>query len=313
MLESGLLADAGDRYELAGPLPPLAIPATLHDSLMARLDRLAPVKEVAQIGAVIGREFSHELLAAVSPLSEAGSDRRARPARRRRADLPPRHSARGRPTPSSTRWSRTPPTSRCSRAAGSSSTPGSPRTIEAGSAGEGRAPPEILAHHLTEAGLLARALPAWLAAGEQAGGVPPTGRRSRTCDGASRSRPACPGRRAGGRELRLHNLLGVALLAAHGPRPEVIEAYEQAGRLAAEAGETGELLRALWGSWFCNYLRADIPSSAVDRVRPAGPGRRDERRRLGAPGTPRRVDHRLAGWRPARGAGARRGWPAALR
>ena len=69
VLEAGLLADAGDRYELAGPLPPLAIPATLHDSLMARLDRLAPVKEVAQIGAVIGREFSYELLAAVAPLS----------------------------------------------------------------------------------------------------------------------------------------------------------------------------------------------------------------------------------------------------
>ena len=66
VLESGLLADAGDRYELTGPLPPLAIPATLHDSLMARLDRLAPVKEVAQIGAAIGREFSYALLAAVA-------------------------------------------------------------------------------------------------------------------------------------------------------------------------------------------------------------------------------------------------------
>jgi predicted ATPase len=71
VLESGLLTETGDRYELSAPLPPLAIPATLHDSLMARLDRLAPVKEVAQTGAVIGREFSHELLAAVSPLSEA--------------------------------------------------------------------------------------------------------------------------------------------------------------------------------------------------------------------------------------------------
>ena len=70
VLESGLLTDVGDRYELAGPLPPLAIPATLHDSLMARLDRLAPVKEVAQTAAVIGREFSHDLLAAVSPLFE---------------------------------------------------------------------------------------------------------------------------------------------------------------------------------------------------------------------------------------------------
>ncbi len=57
VLESGLLEDAGDHFVLPGPLPPLAIPTTLHDSLMARLDRLAPVKEVAQIGAVIGREF----------------------------------------------------------------------------------------------------------------------------------------------------------------------------------------------------------------------------------------------------------------
>jgi class 3 adenylate cyclase len=53
VLESGLLRDAGDHYELSGLQAPLAIPATLHDSLMARLDRLAPVKEVAQIGAAI--------------------------------------------------------------------------------------------------------------------------------------------------------------------------------------------------------------------------------------------------------------------
>ena len=54
VLESGLLVDKGDHYEMEGPLPPLAIPATLHDSLMARLDRLAPVKETAQIGAALG-------------------------------------------------------------------------------------------------------------------------------------------------------------------------------------------------------------------------------------------------------------------
>ena len=81
VLESGLLTDAGDHYALAGPLVPLAIPATLHDSLMARLDRLAPVKEVAQAGAVIGREFSHELLAAVSPLSRSRTRRGPGPAR----------------------------------------------------------------------------------------------------------------------------------------------------------------------------------------------------------------------------------------
>jgi hypothetical protein len=56
---------------LTGPVPPLAIPTTLHASLMARLDRLAPIREVAQIGAAIGREFSYELLAALVPLPES--------------------------------------------------------------------------------------------------------------------------------------------------------------------------------------------------------------------------------------------------
>jgi predicted ATPase len=70
VLETDLLCEHEDHYELTGPLPPLAIPTTLHDSLMARLDRLAPVKMVAQLGATIGRQFSYELFRAVSPLDE---------------------------------------------------------------------------------------------------------------------------------------------------------------------------------------------------------------------------------------------------
>ena len=57
VLESELLQEREERYELTAPLPPLAIPATLHDSLMARLDRLATVKAMAQLGATLGREF----------------------------------------------------------------------------------------------------------------------------------------------------------------------------------------------------------------------------------------------------------------
>ena len=57
--------DAARRSVAAVPSPALAVPASLHASLMARLDRLGPAKEVAQIGAAIGREFSHALLAAV--------------------------------------------------------------------------------------------------------------------------------------------------------------------------------------------------------------------------------------------------------
>jgi class 3 adenylate cyclase len=70
ILESGLLREEADRYVLDGALPPFAIPTTLHDSLMARLDRLASVRLVAQTGAAIGREFSYALLRVVSPLPE---------------------------------------------------------------------------------------------------------------------------------------------------------------------------------------------------------------------------------------------------
>jgi predicted ATPase/class 3 adenylate cyclase len=70
VLDSGHLVEEGDRYALSGTLPSMAIPATLQDSLMARLDRLAWVKGIAQVGAVLGREFSHELLAAVASIPE---------------------------------------------------------------------------------------------------------------------------------------------------------------------------------------------------------------------------------------------------
>jgi class 3 adenylate cyclase/predicted ATPase len=70
VLESGLLCEAPDRWVLDRALPPFVIPATLHDSLLARLDRLASVRRVAQIGAAIGREFSYALLRAVSRIPE---------------------------------------------------------------------------------------------------------------------------------------------------------------------------------------------------------------------------------------------------
>src|SRR5499426_132263 len=75
VLESGLLQEQEDRYELTSPLPPLAIPTTLHDSLMARLDRLATVKGLAQLGATLGREFAYDLLQAVSPWDEEALQR----------------------------------------------------------------------------------------------------------------------------------------------------------------------------------------------------------------------------------------------
>jgi class 3 adenylate cyclase/predicted ATPase len=70
VLESGVLHEEADRFVLERALPPFAIPTTLHASLLARLDRLAPVRLVAQIGAAIGRQFPYTLLRAVSRLPE---------------------------------------------------------------------------------------------------------------------------------------------------------------------------------------------------------------------------------------------------
>ena len=74
VVESGLLTDLGDHFTVAGPVPPLAIPTSLNASLLARLDRLAPAREVAQIGAALGRQFSHELISAVAPMPQQQVD-----------------------------------------------------------------------------------------------------------------------------------------------------------------------------------------------------------------------------------------------
>jgi class 3 adenylate cyclase len=74
IVESGLLKEAADRYTVVGTVAPLAIPATLHASLLARLDRLAPTREVAQIGAALGRQFSHTLISAVASIPQQQVD-----------------------------------------------------------------------------------------------------------------------------------------------------------------------------------------------------------------------------------------------
>src|SRR5215831_9456022 len=74
VVESGIITDAGDRYAVAGPAAPLAIPMSLHASLLARLDRLAPTREVAQIGAALGRSFSYELISAVAGMPQQKLD-----------------------------------------------------------------------------------------------------------------------------------------------------------------------------------------------------------------------------------------------
>ena len=120
VLESGLLQEGEERYELSGPLPPLAIPATLHDALMARLDRLATAKMVAQLGATLGRTFAYDLLQAVAPLETAPLQ--AALAQLVEAEVVGQRglSRRRRPTPLSMPLSRTLPINLCCGARGSS-------------------------------------------------------------------------------------------------------------------------------------------------------------------------------------------------
>ena len=74
VVESGILAETRDGYRMVEPDAPLVIPATLHASLLARFDRLAPTREVAQIAAALGRKFSHELISTVATISKQRLD-----------------------------------------------------------------------------------------------------------------------------------------------------------------------------------------------------------------------------------------------
>src|SRR5207249_378470 len=167
VLESGLLRERNGHYVLEHPLPSLAIPTTLHASLMARLDRLAPVREVAQIGAVVGREFSYGLLNAVAgfpqeELEEALGRLVQSELIFRRGEIPHavyifKHALVREAAYSSLLKSRR---ANLHAAIASAFEQRFPGIVEA--------QPETLAHHLTEAGLSEKAVRYWLKAGKNA-------------------------------------------------------------------------------------------------------------------------------------------------
>jgi class 3 adenylate cyclase/tetratricopeptide (TPR) repeat protein len=165
ILESGELTKAGDRYEYAGSARTLTIPATLRDSLMARVDRFMPVREIAQIGAAIGREFSYELIAAVAPMPQAELDdslmRLTESGLAFRRGTPPdavytfKHALVQDVAYDSLLKSRR------QELHGKIA-----RVIEARLPNIKTTEPEVLAHHLTKAGYVEAAIPVWQAAGE---------------------------------------------------------------------------------------------------------------------------------------------------
>ena len=148
---------AAERAIAAVPSPSLAVPASLHASLMARLDRLGPAKEVAQIGAAIGREFSHALLAAVVRKPEAELAIGTGPSYCKLACFFGRACRRMRPICSSMPWYRTRPMARCCASRDERCMPVSRKPSKASFAEIAENQPELLARHCTEAGLIEKA------------------------------------------------------------------------------------------------------------------------------------------------------------
>ena len=262
VLESGMPvgADAGSasRSPDALPPPPLAIPTTLHDSLMARLDRLATAKEVAQLGAALGREFGYELIEAVSPL-DATSLRQAlaklvdAELLYQRGQAPQaryvfKHAliqdAAYQSLLKSTRQ-------RYHEQIARAMEERLPEIIET--------QPELLAHHYSEAGRAEQALPYWQDAGKRAvqrsANVEAINHLTRGLE-LLKTLPDSPEHAR--LELTLLIALGVPLRAIKGfAAPEVGKAYARALELCQREGETSQLVPVLRGLWEFHELRAE--------------------------------------------------------
>jgi class 3 adenylate cyclase/predicted ATPase len=254
ILESGLLREENGHYLLTSPLPPLAIPSTLQDSLMARLDRLAAVRDIAQLGGALGREFSYELIRAVATMDEGTLQHGL--AALVDAEL---IYQRGR-VPQATYVFK----HALIRDAAYQSLLKSTRQFyhqQIAHVLEARFPeiketqPELLAHHYTEAGRHTQAIAYWQQAGQHAI------QRSAHAEAIAHltrelqllaTLPDTPERLQV--ELTCQLALGTSLLATKGhAAPEVEHAYARARKLCQRMGETPQLLMALQGL-FSFYL-----------------------------------------------------------
>jgi predicted ATPase len=258
VLESGLLREADDRYELDGKLPPPAIPATLQDLLMARLDRQPSVKEIAQVAAVIGREFSHELLARVIFLDDKLTDGlRCLVA----AEL---IFGRGMAPHAAYIFKH----ALVRDAAYASLLKGQRRTLHARIATvlEERfaqvveAEPDMLAHHWAEAGQAEKAVVYRLKAGERAlARSATTEALAQLTMGGDLLQSLPEGAMRHHRELDLRIALGAALSAAKGQAaPETVQAYARAHELCGKLGEEQRLVPVLLGLWSSHNARDEL-------------------------------------------------------
>ncbi|MCC7547924.1 MAG: AAA family ATPase [Burkholderiales bacterium] len=260
--ESELLVDLGDRYGVSGRLEKLSILDTLRDSLMARLDRLIPVKEIAQIGAVIGRQFSHELVRAVTPMGEAqlrealerlsASGLVFRRGTGEQASYLFKHALVQDAAYDSLLLGRRQGLHAQIAAA-----------IEARFAEQVRSEPELLAHHYTEAGRIEQALPYWQRAGELA---QQRVALQEAIGYFQRGLESCLTLEQGDTreqfELRLRALLGIACVELNGyTHPQVAATLEPALRLKQGREDAPYTLRVRWGIWVDRMCRGEVEES----------------------------------------------------
>ena len=255
VLETGS-ESAAEQTAAAVPFPALAVPASLHASLMARLDRLGPAKEVAQIGSAIGREFSHALLAAVvrKPETELQSalDRLIQAGLLFRQGVPPHANYLFKHALVQDAAYGTLLRSRRQHLHGeiaSALEEAFPEIVEM--------QPEILARHCAEAGLDEKAQKYWRTAGEQAI------RRASNREAIGHFRQALalneklhPDIGRSRAELAILSQLGPALMSVHGwSAPEVGVVFERAEHLARQLESSVDLAPPLAGLWLFHTAR----------------------------------------------------------
>jgi TOMM system kinase/cyclase fusion protein len=262
VLESGLLAEKEDRYELTGPLQPLTIPSTLQDSLMARLDRLAAVKQVAQLGAALGRAFPYELIRAVAYQDDTTLDQAL--ARLVDAEL---LYQRGVPPHASYIFKHA-----LVQEAAYQSVLKSTRqqfhqriaqVLEARFPETRETRPELLAHHYTEAGLLALAISYWQQAGQRAIENSAYLEAINHLTKGLELLASLPNTRDCARqELGLLTTLGLALIATKGQASEEVgRTYTRAREISQEMGETQQLILTLSGLVSFHVVRAELQAA----------------------------------------------------
>jgi serine/threonine protein kinase/tetratricopeptide (TPR) repeat protein len=257
--ESGLLDQTSDSGKRFKTLMTHQIPATLQDLTLARLDRIEGNREVAQLAATLGREFSYELLAALANLTDKMLE--AKLAHLVQAEI---LYEKGRP-PRSTyifkhallqdalynsliKDKRQQFHERIARA------------LEARFPQIVKTQPELLAHHFTEAGLVQESIDYWLAAGlrsqEQFANVEAISHFTKGLE-LLPTLPESPARDLS--ELQLLNPLGSVYQAALGyAAPEVGPAFARARQLCEKTGQTTELFAIMWGNWSWHLVRSEL-------------------------------------------------------